>query len=84
MELCKFNDEKFISRSQAKRILSGLEKFTYVMLDFSGISSVGQGFVDEVFRVYKSRHPKVEISYKNANKDVQFMIKRGIASSKKG
>jgi len=56
-----------ISRSQAKRLLMGLEKFKQVVLDFKGVSSVGQAFVDEVFRVFQNEHPDIAIQYFNAN-----------------
>lgn len=71
------DEEMFISRSQAKRVVFGLEKFQELILDFTGVKSVGQGFVDEVFRVFHSKHPDMEIKYINANEDVEFMIKRG-------
>ncbi len=78
VELSKLGDERYISRSQARRILLGLEKFKNVVLDFRHISTVGQGFVDEVFRVFKSKHPGIKIEYKNAGDDVRFMIERGL------
>lgn len=78
--LSKLSDEPFISRSQAKRVIIGLEKFQQITLDFSGVRLVGQGFVDEVFRVFKLSHPTTTINYINANSDVIFMIKRGIAT----
>lgn len=78
--LSQFGNETLISRSQAKRIVKGLEKFNHVTLDFSGIRLVGQGFVDEIFRVYANAHPNVQIDYIHTNEDVQFMIKRGINS----
>lgn len=67
---------EFISRSQARRILVGLEKFQKIILDFTNIVSVGQGFADEVFRIWFSQNPDITIEVKNANPDVQFMIKR--------
>lgn len=67
-----------VSRSQAKRLLIGLEKFKRIILDFKDVKSVGQAFVDEVFRVFKNEHPKIEINYFNANEEVDAMIKRGI------
>ena len=70
--------ETYISRSQAKRILWGLEKFKHVVLDFKRVSTVGQGFVDEVFRVFKRYHPDIEITYTNASANVEFMIKRSL------
>ncbi|MCK5306718.1 MAG: DUF4325 domain-containing protein [Candidatus Omnitrophica bacterium] len=66
----------YISRSQARRIISGLEKFKKIMLDFEDVKTVGQGFADEIFRVWKAKHPKIIISLVNANENVQFMINR--------
>jgi anti-sigma regulatory factor (Ser/Thr protein kinase) len=78
VELSKLEDERYISRSQAKRLLTGLNKFHEVILDFDSVKTVGQGFVDEVFRVYKNKYPQINITYQNANNDVKFMIERGI------
>ena len=78
VDLAKFEEETYISRSQAKRILFGLEKFEHIVLDFKKVSTVGQAFVDEVFRVYKNSNPDIIIEYQNANDDIQFMIKRTI------
>jgi anti-sigma regulatory factor (Ser/Thr protein kinase) len=83
VELSRLAEEKLISRSQAKRILRDLDKFKRVTLDFSGVKLVGQGFVDEVFRVYANYHPEMEFNYINANPDVTFMIKRGLATAKR-
>lgn len=74
-------NDPHISRSQAKRLMMGLEKFSNVYLDFQGVISVGQAFVDQVFRVWKNEHPHVKIDYINANKNVEYMIKRGSVSS---
>ena len=71
-------NERYISRSQARRIVLGLEKFKHVVLDFRHISTVGQGFVDEVFRVFQSKYPQIKIEYTNANDDVKFMIERSL------
>jgi len=78
VKLSKFGDEVLISRSQAKRILPGLDKFRQVTLDFSGIRLLGQGFADEIFRVFKQANPGIGIEYSNANEDVKFMIQRSI------
>lgn len=66
----------YISRSQAKRILVNLEKFKSVILDFDKVPTVGQAFADEVFRVFKGRHPEVAITPINMNETVKFMINR--------
>lgn len=78
VHLADFKESSFISRSQAKRILLGLEKFSLITLDFKKIESVGQGFVDEVFRVFANKHPGIKIYYINANTSVSFMIERGV------
>ncbi len=67
---------EYVSRSQARRILYGLDKFSTVYMDFSGIKGIGQGFADEVFRVYKKEHPATDIIPQNASKTVLFMRKR--------
>ncbi|MBU0476636.1 DUF4325 domain-containing protein [Patescibacteria group bacterium] len=73
-------NDPHVSRSQAKRLLMGLEKFRTIILDFKGVESVGQAFVDEVFRVFKNEHPSIAIRYINANNEVEFMIKRGLST----
>jgi len=78
VRLSKIGDESYISRSQARRIILGMEKFKYVILDFSDIPTVGQAFVDEVFRVFKTKYTGTKIEYKNANDNVKFMIERGL------
>ncbi len=79
VELSKIGDEVLMSRSQAKRIIFGLEKFRRVILNFHNVRLVGQGFVDEIFRIFRNAHPKIKIEHINANNDVLFMIKRSIA-----
>ena len=78
VKLYKISDE-FISRSQARRILYGLSEFTTITLDFRNVKFAGQGFADEIFRVYKRMNPKTTIRYINANKEVEFMIKRALS-----
>ncbi len=69
-------DTNYISRSQARRILIGLEKFKTIILDFRNIGTIGQAFADEVFRVWQSHHPTLKIQYQNSNENIVFMIKR--------
>ena len=47
-----------------------------IILDFEDVKTIGQGFADEVFRVWKIKHPGVKIITKNANENIEFMIKR--------
>jgi anti-sigma regulatory factor (Ser/Thr protein kinase) len=69
-------ESKYISRSQARRIVSGLEKFKTITLDFKDVKLLGQGFADEIFRVWKSNHPNISIRAINADENVEFMINR--------
>lgn len=71
-------ESEYVSRSEAKRLLFGLEKFKRIVLDFKGVKGIGQGFADEIFRVFKSLHPKIKIEAINMNKSVEFMIKRAM------
>jgi uncharacterized protein (DUF1330 family) len=67
---------RFVSRSEAKRLCDGLERFRHVVLDFAGVEAVGQGFADEIFRVWASQHPEVELSPENMAPPVAFMVSR--------
>ena len=66
----------YISRSQARRILSGLEKYESIILDYDKVSTVGQAFADEIYRVFKSNHPNIKIESRNMIEPVKFMIER--------
>lgn len=67
---------EFLSRSQAKRFAAGLEEFEHVILDFTGVDLVGQGFADELFRVWQAEHPTVRFEVAGANPGVELMIGR--------
>jgi anti-sigma regulatory factor (Ser/Thr protein kinase) len=67
---------QFISRPEAKRLLHGLEKFREIVLDFSGVDAIGQGFADEVFRVWARAHPDSRLLPVNMNAPVRFMVAR--------
>ena len=72
----QYGDDKLVSRSQAKRFLAGLDRFKTVILDFTEVESIGQAFADEVFRVFASRHPELELMAIKANSAVKNMIQR--------
>jgi anti-sigma regulatory factor (Ser/Thr protein kinase) len=72
--------ERFVSRSEARRLASGLDKFNTVIVDFVGVRSVGQGFVDELFRVWASNHTDTILEPVNMNASVEFMVRRGLGS----
>ena len=65
-----------ISRSIARRILSNIEKFKVIFLDFNRVKTIGQAFSDEIFRVFENKHKEITILPINVNEKVKFMIKR--------
>ncbi len=69
----------FVSRSEARRLLDGLDTdFGVVEVDFAGVEDVGQGFVDELLRVWPATHPGKSVVPMNMNPAVEFMVRRGI------
>jgi anti-sigma regulatory factor (Ser/Thr protein kinase) len=76
LRLALYEGETLVSRSQAKRILNRVEKFRIVILDFEGVDTIGQGFADEVFRVFASQHEEIELIPVGATTRVQQMINR--------
>jgi hypothetical protein len=63
-----------VSRSEAKRLCEQLAGFTNVILDFTGIEWIGQGFADQVFRVYHNTRPDCQLVPVNANAAVSNTI----------
>ena len=76
--LAEYGDDKLVSRSQAKRVLLRVEKFKLVLFDFEEVSSIGQAFADEIFRVFQNQNPDIKIEYLNANNQVEGMIIRAL------
>lgn len=67
---------KLISRSEARRVATGLHEFGEVVLDFAGVEQVGQGFADQLFRVWASSHPEVVLTPINMTESVAAMVAR--------
>lgn len=76
VRLAQYGNDKLISRSQAKRVVSRVELFKVVIFDFKGVSTVGQAFADEIFRVFAKKHPEIELHAINANSEIKRMISR--------
>ncbi len=73
------NGDHLVSRSQARRIVVGLDKFSKIIFDFSGIAHIGQGFADEIFRVFAKKYSTIEIKPIHMKKEVSFMVRRARA-----
>lgn len=72
-EMCLLSDP--VVSSQARRILRRLDEFREIILDFRDIDFTGQGFADEVFRVFRDQHPDITLTVINANGSVPGMIR---------
>jgi hypothetical protein len=77
VSLADYSDQ-FVSRSEAKRLAMGLDQYEDVELDFTGVRAVGQGFVDELFRVWLNDHPTTSLHPINMSREVGFMVNRGL------
>ena len=51
-----------------------------MVFDCADIEFMGQGFADEIFRVFQTRHPEVELVVTNANESVAGMIQHAKAT----
>ncbi len=72
-EMCPLGNP--VARSQARRILRRLDEFREIIFDFRDIDFMGQGFADEVFRVFQNQHPDIMLNVINANETVLGMIR---------
>jgi len=79
LKLAQLGEENLVSRSQARRVLARVQEFDEVILDFAGVRSIGQGFADEIFRVFAAEHPSVRLTPVHANEQVTFMIRRALS-----
>lgn len=70
----KLYQREYVSRSEGRRLVSGLEEFRRVVLDFSAVTSIQQGFADEAFRVFQTAHPSTRLEVQKANPAIQQMI----------
>lgn len=77
--LAKYEGDHLVSRSQAKRIVNRLEKFKEVYLDFKDVTEIGQGFADEIFRVFQNEHREIKLISVNTSPAVLQMIRRAQA-----
>lgn len=76
VRMAKLGDENLVSRSQAKRVLQGVDRFRHIVFDFADVERIGQAFADEIFRVFALANPTIEIEHKHATPEVQQMIRR--------
>jgi hypothetical protein len=80
IKLAEHEGQKLVSRSQARRLTTGLNRFRQVVLDFSGVVEIGQAFADEVFRVFAQQNPKTALVATKTSRQVSQMIARAKAA----
>lgn len=73
--LVKLLQRDYVSRSEAKRLVHNLDKFSEIELDMRDVVHVGQGFADQIFRVFAGAHPDIQIRALNTGKGVMAMIR---------
>lgn len=63
------------SRAQARRVAARLPTFKRVEISFEGVSDVGHGFTDELFRVFARARPEVELVPTHMTPRVAALVK---------
>lgn len=76
LKLAKYGGDGLVSRSAAKRVLARFDRFKEIILDFSGVDSIGHSFADEVFRVFPLHNPGIALVVIGANDMVTGEINR--------
>lgn len=79
--LGKYPGEQLVSRSQAKRVLARVERFSEVLLDFQGVEDIGPAFADEIFRVFRNSHPDIRIVFVRGSEQINRMIRAAMAAT---
>ncbi|MGH8310939.1 MAG: STAS-like domain-containing protein, partial [Steroidobacteraceae bacterium] len=80
VRLAQHGGEQLVSRSQAKRVAHRFERFKRVVLDFTGVDEIGQAFADELFRVFASAHPEIQLTPMNTSPAVASMVRRALSA----
>ncbi len=80
--MIKLLKSEYISRSEAKRLVVNLDKFREVELNFKQVSQLGQGFADEVFRVFANKNPDTVLKPTNTSSVIQAVINHAINSAR--
>jgi len=74
--LSQYGVDNLVSRSQARRLLTRLDRFKEITLDFEGVEEIGQAFADEIFRVFVKSHPNISLINIRDNEQIRGMISR--------
>jgi hypothetical protein len=55
-------------------LMNRFDRFLEVVLDFTGVDFIGQGFADEIFRVFARAHPSTRLIPVHYTDTVEKMI----------
>ncbi len=67
-------DGVLASRAEARRAAARLAQFEHAEINFDGVTDVGHGFADELFRVFSGDHPGVELQATGMSPAVQAVV----------
>ena len=73
--LVKLIKPEYVSRSEARQLMANLEEYKEIELNFKGVKQMGQGFADEIFRVFANRHPDIKIRTARINPSIAAVIR---------
>ena len=62
------------SRAQARHAAQRLQQFRHAQLDFSGVTDIGHGFADELFRVFARSQPELALEPVNMAPNVRALV----------
>lgn len=62
------------SRAAARRVGTRLTPFKRAEIDFEGVTDVGHGFTDELFRVFAKANPQIELVATNATPRIEALV----------
>lgn len=80
VRLVRYEGERLVSRSQAKRLTQRFDRFRSVVLDFDQVKDIGPAFADELFRVFAGAHPAITLTTINTSPGVEATIRRAKAT----
>ena len=81
VRLVEYSAEALFSRTQARRVLTHINRFEFAVLDFLGVDTIGPAFADQIFRVFSSEHPEIRLLHCNANRQIEAVIQAAKSSS---
>jgi anti-sigma regulatory factor (Ser/Thr protein kinase)/uncharacterized protein (DUF1330 family) len=74
LQIMQHGGDSLMSRSQARRLMNRFDRFREVVLDFTGVTFIGQGFADEIFRVFANANPGTHLVPVNCTESVERMV----------